>query len=36
MPHHEFTDLCDRVERVIREETGLDPEQVLREHEHAA
>jgi hypothetical protein len=36
MPHHEFNDLCDRVERVIREETGLDPEQVLREHEHAA
>lgn len=34
--HVDFCALNDEVDAVIREETGLDPEQVLRETERAA
>ena len=36
MRHLDFCALSDAVEDVIRVETGLDPEQVLREREQAA
>lgn len=36
MRHLDFCALNDAVEDVIRSETGLDPEQVLQEHQRAA